>query len=377
MKTIRKDWPKVRQYVKSGNTYFSVDLRRKHYTGSKFKNFTDKDRALGYAAEVGDQVAQKGLISLTTDDPRIKVWSAQCAVFGKTLDQAFEIALGVFQREQTVKESPYMAELLSVWVLDKIENKLKPLRPRTIKTIRNMADLFKLDFGMTRMKEIDQKRVESYLNGKDVSNQTRKNICNYLGQFFNWSMLKNYHDTNPAEKIEVHVENGVPEFFTVLQCEELMKAAATVENQNMTAYFALCLFAGIRPDECERMTWEKNIKMDSKEIYLQAAITKTKKDRLFTMSDNLYNWLNFCQENKPLVPESNIKNHRVKVCKGTNFEWIQDGMRHTFATFHYAKFKSLEELRHIMGNSPSIIERFYKGTIPAAEVEKFWQIRPL
>jgi hypothetical protein len=24
MKTIRKDWPRVRQYVKAGNTYFSV-----------------------------------------------------------------------------------------------------------------------------------------------------------------------------------------------------------------------------------------------------------------------------------------------------------------------------------------------------------------
>jgi hypothetical protein len=25
MKTIREDWPRVRQYVKAGNTYFSVD----------------------------------------------------------------------------------------------------------------------------------------------------------------------------------------------------------------------------------------------------------------------------------------------------------------------------------------------------------------
>jgi hypothetical protein len=42
MKTIRKEWPRVRQYVKAGNTYFHVDLRRKHYQGQKWKNFNSR-----------------------------------------------------------------------------------------------------------------------------------------------------------------------------------------------------------------------------------------------------------------------------------------------------------------------------------------------
>lgn len=59
MKTIRKDWPGVRQYVKAGNTYFSVDLRGKHHQGPPFKNFTSRDEALKYASESHSE-AQKG-----------------------------------------------------------------------------------------------------------------------------------------------------------------------------------------------------------------------------------------------------------------------------------------------------------------------------
>ena len=378
MKTIRREYPRVRQYVKSGNTYFSVDLRRKHYQGPKWKNFTDRQPALTYAASIGDKVAKEGLnsISVIGADPRVAAWTEQFAIYGKTLEEAVETALVVFEKERQTKESPYMAELLSVWVDDKITNTLKPLRPKTLKSIRNMANLFKEDFGMIRMKEIDQDRIEDYLRNKDVSNQTRKNMCSYLGQFFNWAKSKKYHDQNPSEFIEIHVENGTPEFFTVAQCEEMMKEVLKAENRSMTAYFALCLFGGIRPEEVERMNWEKNIKMDTREIFLPSTITKTKRDRLFLMSDNLFQWLQNCREIKPLVPPANVKNLRVKVCKGLTFGWVQDGLRHTFATFHYAKDKNLETLRQIMGNSPNIIEKFYKGVITAAEVSKFWGIVP-
>jgi len=186
MKTIRKDWPRVRSYVKGGNTYYQVDLRRKHYKGQKWRNFTSRDEALKFATATGDKIAKQGLNSLTveTEDKRVKAWAEQCAIYGKSIEDAITVALGVFEKQRKVKESPYMAELLTVWVDDKVTNELKPLRPKTIKSIRNMAEMFKNDFGMSRMKEIDSDRIERYLKDKDVSNQTRKNLLSYLRQPF-------------------------------------------------------------------------------------------------------------------------------------------------------------------------------------------------
>ena len=57
MKTIRKEWPRVRQYVKAGNSNFHLDLRRKHYQGQKWKNFNRRDKALDYASKIGSKSA--------------------------------------------------------------------------------------------------------------------------------------------------------------------------------------------------------------------------------------------------------------------------------------------------------------------------------
>jgi site-specific recombinase XerD len=353
-----------------------VDLRRKHYVGPKFKNFTDRTTALDYASEIGEKAAKSGLtsISVHTSDPKLVAFTEQAALYNKTLDEVFALGLAECERDRKVKDSPFMAELLTSWMDEKTLSKLTPLRERSKKSIRNMAETFQKDFGTARIKEVTKARVEQYLNDKDVSNQTRKNLRSYLGQFFNWCKAKSYHDQNPAESIKIHVESGVPEFFSVEQCDTIMAEAK--KDPNMTAYFALCLFGGIRPEEAERMTWKQNIKLATKEIYIQAAISKTKKDRLFVMSDNLFAWLQHCQDVKPLVPQVNIKNLRVRISKRLGFDWIQDGLRHTFATFHYSKHHDLEELRHIMGNSPGVIERFYKGVISASEIEKFWNILP-
>lgn len=377
MKTIRKDWPKVRQYVKAGNTYFSVDLRRKHYQGQKWKNFNSRDKALEFAAEIGKKVAKSGIDSIRAvqEGDRVRAWSEQCALYGKTVEQAIETALAVWEKQRKVKESPFMSELLSVWMLDKIENPLKPLRPRTLDSIRFMANTFKADFKDAKIKEIDRARLEQYLCDKDVSNQTRKNLRNYLGQFFNWAIQKGHYDKNPVEEIEIHVQNGVPQFFKVEQCAAILKQVLKEENSSIMAYFALCLFGGIRPEEAQRMAWNANVKMDTKEIYIPAAISKTKKDRIFAMPELLHLWLQFCPQDEPLIPV-NLRRLKDRVTKGLKFDWIQDGLRHTFATFHYAKHKKLEELRHIMGNSPNIIERFYKGAISAKAIEKFWMLTP-
>jgi len=377
MKTIRKEWPRVRQYVKAGNTYFSVDLRRKHYQGKKWKNFTSRDKALEFASDIGKKVAKSGVDSIRAveEGDRVKAWAEQCIRYGKTIEQAMETALVVWEKERKVMESSFISELLTVWLLDKMENPLKPLRPRTLKSLRFMANTFKADFTDAKIKEIDQARIEKYLGDKDVSNQTRKNLRNYLGQFFNWAIRKGHCDKNPVMGIEIHVQNGVPEFFTVEQCVSLLKQIRKEENDPMRAYFVLCLFGGIRPEEAQRLAWKKNVKMETGEIYIPAAIAKTKKDRMFVMPSLLKLWLDFCPQDKPLIP-ANFRRLKDGVTKSLNFDWIQDGLRHTFATFHYARHKSLDELRHIMGNSPNVIERFYKGAISKTSVEAFWMLTP-
>jgi hypothetical protein len=79
MKTLRKEWPRVRQYTKAGNIYFSVDLRKKHYQGQKWKNFTSRDKALEFASDLAKKVAKSGIDSIQAvqEGGRVKAWAVR------------------------------------------------------------------------------------------------------------------------------------------------------------------------------------------------------------------------------------------------------------------------------------------------------------
>ena len=101
-----------------------------------------------------------------------------------------------------------------------------------------MANNFKADFGTKRIAEIDKHFVDSYVKSKDVSNRTRHNIVNYLSQFFNWCIHKDYTtQKNPCGKLDIHVAQGVPKFFTVEQCQEIMKTA--LKDNSILPYLSI------------------------------------------------------------------------------------------------------------------------------------------
>jgi hypothetical protein len=81
-------------------------LRRKHYQGQEFKNFTSRDKALEYAADIGKKVAKSGVDSIRAveEGDRVKAWGEQCALYGKTVEQAIETALA-WGKEREVMES--------------------------------------------------------------------------------------------------------------------------------------------------------------------------------------------------------------------------------------------------------------------------------
>ncbi len=377
-KLIRKEFPKVRQYSKRGYTYYAVDLRRKFWTGQKWKNFSNRDDALKYASELATSVQSNGITSVTKtlahfDDGKLTRWNEQLGAYGKTVENAVEFMLNHLDKERRRKESEHVSSLLSKWMLDRIENNLKPMRPRSQKTLRDMANRFKADFGEARIQEMTRERIESYLKDLDVeSNQTRKNRHSYLKQFFNWCVKNKHLRENPADGIEIEVTRSTAEFFQVKQCVELMTKAQETE---LCGYFALTLFGGIRPDEAGKLEW-RDIHWEGNEISILETISKTKRPRTFEMAENLVAWLKFFQaKDLPLIPV-NLKNKRQAFVKLLSFPWIQDGLRHTFCTFHHAKHKNIELLRHVMGNSPAVIDRFYKGAVKKGDVEAFWVILP-
>ena len=383
---IRKTYPRIRTYDKHGKTYFRVDMRRKGYVGQKFKDFSTADAAKSFAsAVVGDGIPVLNSTMLLNNQ-EVAYLEQHCGVYGKTLKDAVVFATGVWAKEKENGSSPFVSELLTLWI-DYKKTGVKKLRKKSISTMSNCANVLKKHFGQMRVLEVTEDIIENFLihrtdkKGNRISITTQKYYARYLQNFFNWCIRKKHCVENPANHWvkEIQIPKTTVAFYTVEQCQKIMMEALAVKE--MTAYYALGLFAGIRPDEISNMTWAKNIKMDTKEIFIEAAISKTKMDRQFKITDTMFKWLEHCKaycnaENQPLIPSDGLRYKKDKVNNSLGFDNIQDGLRHTFATYFYAEVKNYEALKNIMGNSPDIIRRHYKGTIDAAEIEKFKNIVP-
>lgn len=124
------------------------------------------------------------------------------------------------------------------------------------------------------------------------------------------------------------------------QIERMLRGTFAMPNKlgpMMRMYLSLAVFAGIRPCETQRVEWEM-LRFDSHKIALPARITKTRRPRTFPMEPNLKAWLLTC--NPGTGPFYNQANHRrqldaVRETAGLRKEWIQDGLRHTYASAMY------------------------------------------
>ena len=142
-------------------------------------------------------------------------------------------------------------------------------------------------------------------------------------------------------------------------------------------YFALCLFAGIRPclvsGEISKLKPE-HVRLDAGIIQIGAEISQVKMKRHVTIQPNLAAWLRaYPLEKYPVMP-CGIQGHRAKIAK--MFGLSHDIMRHTFISMFVAKFRSMGEAALQAGNSEGIIRKHYLDLKHPSEAEQFFAIVP-
>lgn len=387
----RTEYPRIRgRYIK-GNEYFIVDLRRAgHVGGVKTKTFTDLAEAKTHAAEVASKVRHGGLSSLV--DSRLARWQEQANIHDLNLDQVVELGFKTAIDQKAKEVSPVLNGLIDLWIASKEKN--TKLASDTLRGYRNSGKKFKDDFGDKKIGEIDHKFCRDYLTGDQINGGDvyRNNLRRSLYNFFKWAIEENHATKNPVEKIKIDTRDlTAPAYYDVEQCKTIMREA--MKTPEIVPYFALCLFLGVRPKECERLEWygdhgflgKWGVKLDSNYAILPGGKTKTKRPRQIELNllgtlpenSNLIAWLKaYKVEGKPLRPK-NFTRAKAAVHKAIKgFKIDGSGMRHTYATFAYAVHHNLQELRHIMGNSPKVIDKFYRGLIGDNDVKAFWNITP-
>jgi len=142
---------------------------------------------------------------------------------------------------------------------------------------------------------------------------------------------------------------------------------------SIVRYYALAYFAGIRPEEIERMSGREKelVNLKTRTITVPANISKTRQERQVVISENLAQWL--AGFPAPVIP-TNFRRLNAKARK--HFALSHDEARHSFISYHVALHRSVGDAALQAGNSESIVKRHYLNTHTRDEGGEFFRIIP-
>lgn len=243
--------------------------------------------------------------------------------------------------------------------------------------------------------------------GNATTGASRFNKCRgFLNNFFKECIKDEWCDANPVERVRKKDKDTIAE-VPVLSVEELQDVFGACQDyrtsgdyprnskearrelldcRDCALSFAILAFAGVRPIELTRLTWE-DVSIPLRNIRIGARNSKTRTLRNVRIEGNLLAWMEAvpkAKRNGPLVP-SDWTRKRAKVMREAELpvdnrqaqQRLQDVFRHSYGSYHLATFSDLEALQANMGHSHATTYfNHYHNARLKAEALPWWQIGP-
>lgn len=265
-------------------------------------------------------------------------------------------------------------------------------RPRTLTDIRSIIHKLKKsnpELEHTSLRNLSVEEFQNILMNTFTTSRQRHKARLILSGIFSFSVKRGWCDENPILRVDTPFlqEQEIPA-LTLKEITQLLKAAMEEFDGSCAAGAALMIFAGIRPQEVERLLWE-NIALRDGCIILNSKHTKTGGARHVTILPVLAKWLKFCRDRTkpgpgtPICPKGwTIKWRKIRKKAGwggRKKSWVPDCLRHTYASYHAKHFKDYNLLQMEMGHrSSSLLRTRYlnmKGISPQTAT-RFWALTP-
>ncbi len=169
--------------------------------------------------------------------------------------------------------------------------------------------------------------------------------------------------------------------LSLYECRQLLRTAARLHKGACLPACALMLYAGLRPQETLRLSWHM-VNLKERIINIAPQHSKTGGCRQVMMQPALVDLLKRYRpahaSGQTICPSNWAKKWReVRYQSGIfgKSGWVQDVLRHTFASYHYSFFRDKLQLMYEMGHQNShLLDRRYLNLerITPTTSERFW-----
>lgn len=368
---------------RNGSTSWRVDGR---LHGVRFrKNFKTREEAAAEKAALEIKALQTvaGLRQIATALTEEQVREAE-ALFQRTESKSRPLSFYVdfaFEHYREPEQQKSMTDAIAAYVAAKEheydqQHISYPQLKRITWDLRRLEKHFK---GKT-VAEITVSGLVGFLERRRPSMKTFNNQRGVLGTFFKFCFHRGWVTENAVLKVphyRIRQRRGMALTLSATQAQDLMEHFETFEGGRWVPYFALCLFAGIRPGvpdgEITKLKPE-DVNLETGLIHISADVSKVREPRRIAIQPNLAAWLRAYPLRKFPIVVGNFQKRRAKF--KDQFNLTHDVLRHTFISMFVAKFRSIGEAAIQAGNSESIIRRHYLDLKSSEEGEQFFGILP-
>lgn len=288
--------------------------------------------------------------------------------FGATLTQAVSFYV---RHLRATQKSCTVAEMVEKLLPAK---RLAGRSERYLRDLRMICGDFARHFGARWVTEITPEDVESWVAVERYSPTTRNNRLRTLSSAFTFAVTRRWCATNPVDKVERAIERKpVAGYLSAEQAQALLQTA----DEDLLPCVAIQLFAGLRPCEMAELEF-KNIDLDLNQLWVDKE-EHTTSHRVVQIMPNLRAWLlpHCCRVGK--VQPVNYQNRWDALRRQVDLfkDWPHDGLRHSFGTWHFAKFQDLGKTQTQMGHSnPMITRKHYVVREDPRRADDYWNIAP-
>ena len=252
--------------------------------------------------------------------------------------------------------------------------KLAGRSKRYLRDLRMICGDFARTFGGRWVTEVTPEDVEGWVAVETYSPTTRNNRLRTLSSAFAFAVTRRWCETNPVDKVERAIERKpVARYLSAAQAKGLLEAA----DEKMLPCIAIQLFAGLRPCEMAELLFE-SIDLERSQLWVDKK-EHTTRHRVVQIMPNLLEWLLPYQFRTGKIQPVNYQNRWDALRRRVDlFEhWPHDGLRHSFGTWHFAKFQDLGKTAAQMGHShPMITRKHYVVREDPSRADEYWDIAP-
>lgn len=351
-----------------GKPRWIVDMRSRKQGRKIFKT---QDKAVCFANEKNEELEKFGAMGVLSDDDRAQLVLAKSKLAGRaTILQAVDFYL---LHNASVESKP-LKLALGECVAEKRKAECSKSYLRKLEyVVGSLADAVEKP-----VHEVTRDDVTLWLNGKGWAPATRRYNLADAGAFFKYCIGRGWAKVNPcAGMARIRADDKPPGILDVAQCSALLEAANRRTFRGLLGYVALALFAGIRPEEIQKMDWSL-VDLERCIAEVPGIIAKSRKRRIVRLEPTAVAWLSICLRHGMVTPANFAAAFRdLRESCGLLEAWPHDCLRHSFASYHLAAFGSADKTATEMGHrSTDMLFRHYRELVKPDDAAKFWALRP-